>query len=284
MAEKVKGFMLYLDQYSPISTMTKEQKGELLEAFFAWHLGEEYVFTDPMAQMAFGFFKQSFQRDKERYEAKCAKARESISKRWNTNVYERIPTNTDEYEGIRPDTKRYEAILKQEQELKDNINTPLYPPTGGVCVSSAEKPKSKRKPKGADLPPYSPEFEELWKEYPRKDGKGNAWRAYLELSKAGVLPEHEDFKKRIISRRYESDWEKDGGRFVPHMATWLHANGWDDEGCQWQRSQAASNRQDEFEAILDEYSWAPRRDEYQNPAKLHEREQQLTNALKAAGF
>lgn len=181
-------------------------------------------------------------------------------------------------------------LRRKEEDIDiDNINTPLYPPKGGEQVLfvpevPAQKPsRAKRKPKGADLPPYTDEFEQLWKEYPRKDGKGNAYRAYLELSEAGVLPEHEDFKQRIISRRYEPDWEKDDGRYVPHMATWLHRNGWEDEGCQW-RTQATNNRQDEFEAILDSYSWAPKRDEYQHPERLHERERQLTEALKAAGF
>ena len=290
MAEKVKGFMLYLDQYSPIAGMSKAQKGELLEAFFAWHSNVEYVFTDPLVQMAFAFFRQSFQRDKERYKAKCSKARESISKRWNTNVYERIPSNTNVYEGYATNTNGYEPILKQELKQELN-NTPLYPPTGdGVCVSIVEeqKPqrerKTKRKPKGADLPPYSPEFEELWKEYPRKDGKGNAYRAYLELSEAGVLPEHEDFKQRIISRRYEPDWEKNGGQYVPHMATWLHRNGWEDEGCEWRKAQPANDRMEEFEAILDKYSWAPTREEMQNPEKFRERERKLEAELKAAGF
>ena len=35
-----KGFFLYLDQYKPISRLTREQKGELLEAMFAHNSGE----------------------------------------------------------------------------------------------------------------------------------------------------------------------------------------------------------------------------------------------------
>lgn len=76
-----KGFFLYLDQYQPISRMSLEQKGALLEAMFAYNAGEEVIFSDPLVEMAFGFFRQTFERDKQRYEDKCAKMRENAAKR-----------------------------------------------------------------------------------------------------------------------------------------------------------------------------------------------------------
>ena len=36
--------------------------------------------------------------------------------------------------------------------------------------------------------------------------------------------------EHIENRRFEQDWRKEEGRFVPHMATWLNADGWLDEG------------------------------------------------------
>lgn len=94
--------------------------------------------------------------------------------------------------------------------------------------------RNKRKVKGADLPPYDAEFEECWKAYPNKSGKGDAWKAVLDLRKAGVLPP--DLVSRIENRALETDWLEDSRdpkrrRFIPHMATWLHRCGWEDEGC-----------------------------------------------------
>lgn len=96
------------------------------------------------------------------------------------------------------------------------------------------KRKAKRKVKGADLPPYSEWFETCWKKYPNPNGKSPAWRAFRELQQEGQLPE--DLQQRIEYRALEDDWQeniKTPGRlrFIPHMSTWLHARGWEDEGC-----------------------------------------------------
>jgi hypothetical protein len=72
-----KSFLLYTDQYSPISHLTNEQKGELLDAFFKHHLKESFKITDPMVKMAFSFFKQTFIRDDEKYKEKVKKNREN---------------------------------------------------------------------------------------------------------------------------------------------------------------------------------------------------------------
>jgi len=90
-------FLLHLDQYEPIKGLTLEQKGELLDAFFLYNLGEHVSFSNPILEMAFAFFRQSFERDNERYERKCQKNKDNISKRYtnNTTVYDRIPPNTN---------------------------------------------------------------------------------------------------------------------------------------------------------------------------------------------
>ena len=80
-------------------------------------------------------------------------------------------------------------------------------------------------------PDYTPEFEELWHWYPNKTNKQGAFNTYLTYLEAGELPEHGDFLHRIKMRRHEPDWEKDEGKYVPHMQTWLNRRGWEDGGC-----------------------------------------------------
>jgi hypothetical protein len=93
--------------------------------------------------------------------------------------------------------------------------------------------KNPRKVKGADLPPPSEFFERAWENYPRKVAKGEAWRAFSDLDAAGKIPD--DIADRIAYRALDDDWNfrKDPSRkqYIPHMATWLRANGWEDEGC-----------------------------------------------------
>lgn len=106
--------------------------------------------------------------------------------------------------------------------------------TGSQSKTDKKASKAKRKPKGADLPPYTVEFEACWKAYPNPSGKSPAWRAFLELGEDGQLPE--DLLTRIQNRALEPDWLENAKdpkrlRFIPHMSTWLHSRGWEDEGC-----------------------------------------------------
>lgn len=76
MAQKVKkSFVMYIDMYLPTENLSLSQKGELWDAVFKYNAGEEVNISDPMAQMAFSFFRQAFDRDAEKYEAVREKRR-----------------------------------------------------------------------------------------------------------------------------------------------------------------------------------------------------------------
>lgn len=72
-------------------------------------------------------------------------------------------------------------------------------------------------------------FEEFWKLYPRKDGKLAAKKAWKKLGAAVVLlwPKMELALKAKLA---DTEWAKDGGKFIPHPATWLNGQRWADEG------------------------------------------------------
>lgn len=75
-------FVLYVDQYPPIAALSLEQKGMLLDAFFRCNGGKDVTIPDPVAAMAFSFFRQTFDRDSEKYAKKCEKNRENAYKRY----------------------------------------------------------------------------------------------------------------------------------------------------------------------------------------------------------
>ena len=77
MAQKVKkkSFVMYGDMYLPTENLSLSQKGELWDAVFKYNAGEEVNISDLMAQMAFSFFRQAFDRDAEKYEAVREKRR-----------------------------------------------------------------------------------------------------------------------------------------------------------------------------------------------------------------
>lgn len=98
----MEGFMLYTAQYPAIKTMTQEQKGDLLDALYAYAIDGAQISAeaDPMVQMAFAFIRDAIDRAQGKYEAKCERNRQTALKREQkkreaqtyTNVHERGKT------------------------------------------------------------------------------------------------------------------------------------------------------------------------------------------------
>lgn len=93
-----------------------------------------------------------------------------------------------------------EHMHKQEQK-----HTPPKPPKGGESVA----------------------FAQFWQAYPRRVGKGQALKAWERI------PDAHDLLPRmlaVIAAWSQSEgWTKDGGRFIPHPATWLNGKRWEDD-------------------------------------------------------
>ena len=124
-------------------------------------------------------------------------------KNWATYQNER--TTSEQQVGQQADNKR--TTSGQQADTNKNI----------------KNTKNEKKEDG-----YTPEFEEAWKTYPRKDGKRNAFVAWQKAIKRDMPVDK--MVLHIESRMYEPDWRKEDGKYVPHMATWLNRDGWLDEG------------------------------------------------------
>lgn len=71
---------------------------------------------------------------------------------------------------------------------------------------------------------YSPDFETFWKAYPRKVAKVVAWKSWQK--QAPVLS---DVLSALDWQGKQDQWTKDGGKFIPHPATYLNQRRWEDE-------------------------------------------------------
>lgn len=70
-------------------------------------------------------------------------------------------------------------------------------------------------------------FETFWKAYPRKVGKDEARKAF---DKRNPTPDLLNALLAAIEvQRQSLPWQKDGGQFIPHPATWLNQGRWQDE-------------------------------------------------------
>lgn len=73
---------------------------------------------------------------------------------------------------------------------------------------------------------HAQDFEEFWKTYPRKDSKQAARKAFNKAAKA-----HGSGKLIEEIERWSGLWQSAGieKRFIPHAATWLNQERWEDE-------------------------------------------------------
>lgn len=70
-------------------------------------------------------------------------------------------------------------------------------------------------------------FERFWQAYPKRKGKDAAWRAWQRRDPDDALTDTMVDSVRHQCR--DPDWLKDGGKFIPHPATWLNQARWEDE-------------------------------------------------------
>ena len=145
-----KGFLLLNNQIEIIETLTDEQAGQLLKAFYDYNLGKEIKLNGLMLTV-FSNFKIVFDENEQKYQEKCEKNKQNIENYWkkvkeeksNTNEYERkrmntmatnininkninTNTNTNTNINLNENNKNINNNIKSERE---NINTPTASPT-----------------------------------------------------------------------------------------------------------------------------------------------------------
>ena len=129
MASK-KGFLLLNNQIEIIETLTDEQAGQLLKAFYDYNLGKEIKLNGLMLTV-FSNFKIVFDENEQKYQETCEKNKKNIENYWkrvkeqNTNEYDRIQSNTNEYERKRMNTMatNINKNINTNTNINTNINT-----------------------------------------------------------------------------------------------------------------------------------------------------------------
>jgi len=91
-------------------------------------------------------------------------------------------------------------------------------------TETEQSQKTEKRQRGASKPALSG-FDEFWAAYPRKTGKGAAEASWSKVPKSA----HPAIMEAIQKQRNGADWQQDGGRFIPHPATWLNQRRWEDE-------------------------------------------------------
>ena len=132
--------------------------------------------------------------------------------------------------GYRRDINKNDKNDKNDQEKKETHYCPAAP--GAYAQIDLPEPRgekpARKKSKNNGASELTPDaFDTFWAAYPRKISKGDARKAWGKIQ-----PDSELLTKMLTSlgrAKTCHDWTKDGGQFIPYPATWLRAEGWEDE-------------------------------------------------------
>lgn len=119
------------------------------------------------------------------------------------------------------------TITETRSYMMNNLSAMI----GGICnvdwAQPKEQPVAKKSPRKLNEAGYSERFEEFWKLYPRKVGKGAAWKAWerIRMGEADLL---HNCLCALGWQIKQEQWVKDNGSFIPHPQTYLNQRRWED--------------------------------------------------------
>lgn len=73
----------------------------------------------------------------------------------------------------------------------------------------------------------SDEFCAFWNAYPKKRDRRKAEKAWNALNPDGEVIQ--SMLRALAAWKASPDWQRDGGQFIPHPATWINGRRWEDE-------------------------------------------------------
>jgi len=143
----MRGIILDPDSYNGIQRLTREQKGELLDAIFLYNSTWEILEMCDLTWMAFDMMRGFFDKQKIQYKEKCEKNRENAEKRWqykNANASDGKKTMPIEWNKTKPkeeepkETKQSEVKWK-EKKVEITISTKNETPHFEIKKNSFEE-------------------------------------------------------------------------------------------------------------------------------------------------
>lgn len=121
------------------------------------------------------------------------------------------------------------------------------------CVKPEEEdsdPTTLRQAANTNSKGWAEEFPVFWKLYPRKEKKPRALRAWLKID---PRPPVAIIGEAVERQKQSEQWQKDGGQFIPHPASWLNDRQWEDRGVEDVAKGEAAARVARIQAMKDQW-------------------------------
>ena len=214
-----KSFILFQEYKNNFSLLSQNQKGDLIDAIFAYNEGQE-IKLEPIVSMAFSFIKNDLDRNKISWENK--KEERSISgrlgnlKRWNQDLHHKVSTG-----GL--SLEEAEQIAKMRKlSLSDNSDSQKSQDIANIAVN-VNVNKNVNGNVNVNKKEESENFQIFWKKYDYKKSKSKAEASFKTALKK------ESFENIIAGlENYIKNLGTDP-KFWKHPTTWLNSGSWSDE-------------------------------------------------------
>lgn len=145
------------------------------------------------------------QKQRARIAAKRDGAQKTNAKRWSSESLS--------------DGQASRSTVAKRVAKRHFCESPPGPPSSVLVLANANTPPNPQGWNGSG-------FDQFWRAYPRKEGKANARKAFHKALKTTSL---ETILSAITNQQKSDNWTKDDGQFIPHPASWLNGQRWDDE-------------------------------------------------------
>ena len=126
-------------------------------------------------------------------------------------------------------TQRVRDFRERQKALQCNADVTKVKRIGNaekeIEIRDRDKSKSKNTIAHPEVSVVS-DFDAFWSIYPRKVGKGAAKKSF---ERAILKTDLKTILDAVEAQRQSPQWQRDGGQFIPHPATWLNQERWDDE-------------------------------------------------------
>ena len=109
--------------------------------------------------------------------------------------------------------------LSNQEKKKD-------PPLPPAQPAQPKSPPASESRCGGGEDSFVHDFEKAWELYPKKEAKGLARAAWLNLKRIGQLPLLSEVQNSIQRFIATESWKRDQGRFIPQMSNWLRGQRW----------------------------------------------------------
>lgn len=239
-------FLFYGSFWEALSSLSDEQKGQCLTVISEYALyGKEPSLENPVVRMFFTLVRPQIDANNQRFE--------NGSKGGSRKKTEENPKNNQD--GTKEEPKPNQKITEEEP----NDNQTETETEGNKKEKEKENKKNNiSSDKSSEIlqknkqKTFSDEFEQWWKECPKKVSKDDAYRKFNTILAGGIATFDDLFDgiKRYAEHCAE---EKTEPHYIKHPSTWLNQGCWKDEyPIKWKTIDAKPDAYEEFTLAVQE--------------------------------